>query len=49
MAKTPNLQTIPFTWHVMHSEDYQKQVQAKGDVKKFDFINMIQVFDFKMM
>lgn len=27
----------------MSSEDYEKQVKAKGDVKRFDFIHMIQV------
>lgn len=27
----------------MHSGDYEKAVQAKGNVKKFDFIHMIQV------
>uniref|UniRef100_A0A665UXU9 Histamine N-methyltransferase A-like n=1 Tax=Echeneis naucrates TaxID=173247 RepID=A0A665UXU9_ECHNA len=43
IAKTANLQKIPFTWHIMHSEDYQKQVKTKGDVKKFDFIHMIQM------
>lgn len=46
VAKIANLQKIPFGWHIMHSEDYEKQVKAKGDVKKFDFIHMIQVYDF---
>ncbi len=27
----------------MNSEDYEKQVKAKGDMKRFDFIHMIQV------
>ncbi|XP_041857669.1 histamine N-methyltransferase-like [Melanotaenia boesemani] len=43
VAKTANLQKIPFTWHIMHSEDYEKHVKAKGDMKKFDFIHMIQM------
>lgn len=43
VSKTNNLQKIPFIWHVMNSEDYEKQVKAKGEVKKFDFIHMIQV------
>ncbi|KAJ4933236.1 hypothetical protein JOQ06_030069 [Pogonophryne albipinna] len=43
VAKIANLQKIPFGWHIMHSEDYEKQVKAKGDVKKFDFIHMIQM------
>ncbi|XP_077436380.1 histamine N-methyltransferase-like [Vanacampus margaritifer] len=40
VAKTDNLEKIPFTWHVMLSEDYKKQVK---DVKKYDFIHMIQM------
>ncbi|KAM9385563.1 histamine N-methyltransferase-like [Pholidichthys leucotaenia] len=43
VAKTTNIQKIPFAWHTMSSEDYEKQVKAKGDVKKFDFIHMIQM------
>lgn len=43
VAKTPNLQKIPFAWHLMTSENYEKQVKAKGDIKKFDFIQMVQV------
>ncbi|XP_058479210.1 histamine N-methyltransferase A-like [Solea solea] len=43
VAKTANLQKIPFTWHVMHSGDYEKQVKAKADMKRFDFIHMIQM------
>lgn len=43
VAKTPNLQNIPFAWHIMHSGEYEKAVKAKGDMKKFDFIHMIQV------
>ncbi|KAL6100601.1 hnmt [Pungitius sinensis] len=43
VAKSPNLQKIPFTWHLMTSENYEKQVKAKGDIKKFDFIHMVQM------
>ncbi|XP_041807331.1 histamine N-methyltransferase A-like [Chelmon rostratus] len=43
VAKTTNLQKIPFVWHLMNSEEYEKQVKAKADVKKFDFIHMIQM------
>ncbi|XP_075960212.1 histamine N-methyltransferase A-like [Anarhichas minor] len=43
VAKTPNLQKIPFAWHLMSSENYEKQVKAKGDMKKFDFIEMVQM------
>ncbi|XP_028291632.1 histamine N-methyltransferase A-like [Gouania willdenowi] len=43
VAKTDTLQTIPFTWHVMRSEDFELQVKASPDVKKFDFIHMIHV------
>lgn len=43
VANTATLQKIPFTWHIMHTEDYEKQVEAKNDIKKFDFIHMIHV------
>lgn len=43
VAKTASLQKIPFGWHIMSSEDYVKQVKTKGEMKKFDFIHMIQV------
>ncbi|XP_030614613.1 histamine N-methyltransferase A-like [Archocentrus centrarchus] len=43
VAKTASLQKIPFGWHIMTSEDYVKQVKVKGDMKKFDFIHMIQM------
>uniref|UniRef100_A0A3P9LZZ2 Histamine N-methyltransferase n=1 Tax=Oryzias latipes TaxID=8090 RepID=A0A3P9LZZ2_ORYLA len=43
VAKTPQMQTIPFSWHAMSSEEYEKLVKTKGDVKKFDFIHMIQM------
>uniref|UniRef100_A0A8C5DDM1 Histamine N-methyltransferase-like n=1 Tax=Gouania willdenowi TaxID=441366 RepID=A0A8C5DDM1_GOUWI len=43
VAKTDTLQRIPFTWHVMRSEDFELQVKASRDVKKFDFIHMIHV------
>lgn len=43
VEKTPNLEKIPFAWNIMHSGDYEKAVQAKGNMKKFDFIHMIQV------
>lgn len=43
VAKTSSLQKIPFAWHIMNSEGYEKQVKAKGEMKKFDFIHMIQM------
>lgn len=43
VAKTTSLQRVPFVWHIMHSGDYEKKVKAKGDMKKFDFIHMIQM------
>uniref|UniRef100_A0A3Q2Z8T5 Histamine N-methyltransferase n=1 Tax=Hippocampus comes TaxID=109280 RepID=A0A3Q2Z8T5_HIPCM len=43
VAKTENLQKTPFTWHVMSSEDYRKQIK---DVKKYDFIHLIQMIYF---
>ncbi|XP_060944799.1 histamine N-methyltransferase-like isoform X3 [Limanda limanda] len=43
VAKTTSLQKVQFAWHIMHSGDYEKKVKVKGDVKKFDFIHMIQM------
>lgn len=41
VAKTDNF-TVPFHWHITTSEDYMKKAKKKGDVKKFDFIHLIQ-------
>ncbi|XP_074515857.1 histamine N-methyltransferase-like [Sebastes fasciatus] len=46
VAKTTNLQTIPFAWHFMKSEDYEMEVKAKGDMKRFDFIHMVHMIYF---
>ncbi|KAM8857283.1 histamine N-methyltransferase-like [Synchiropus picturatus] len=45
VKKTPSLKDVPFTWHVMHSEGYVKRGRAKAqkDIKKFDFIHMVQM------
>ncbi|XP_037646352.1 histamine N-methyltransferase A-like isoform X2 [Sebastes umbrosus] len=43
VAKTTNLQKIPFAWHIMSSEGYEREVKAKGDMKRFDFIHMVQM------
>ncbi|KAM4609335.1 histamine N-methyltransferase A-like isoform 1-T4 [Polymixia lowei] len=43
VAKTPNLQKIPFAWHTMTCQEYEKQVREKGKTKGFDFIHMIQM------
>ncbi|KAF7642029.1 hypothetical protein LDENG_00265810 [Lucifuga dentata] len=43
VPKTVNLQEIPFVWHNMTSKEYEKQVKEKGNMKKFDFIHMIQM------
>ncbi|XP_076603773.1 histamine N-methyltransferase A-like [Chaetodon auriga] len=43
VAKTTSLQKIPFVWHIMNSEEHERQVKAKADVKRFDFIHMIQM------
>lgn len=42
VAKTGSLQ-IPFVWHILGSEGYMRQVMAKEDKKKFNFIHMIQM------
>uniref|UniRef100_A0A672IPS2 Histamine N-methyltransferase n=1 Tax=Salarias fasciatus TaxID=181472 RepID=A0A672IPS2_SALFA len=43
VAKMASLQKISFAWHIMSSEDYEKQVKAQEEMKKFDFIHMIHV------
>ncbi|XP_061698485.1 histamine N-methyltransferase-like [Syngnathoides biaculeatus] len=43
VAKSDNLQKIPFTWHFMMSQEYRKQV---NNAKKYDFIHMIQMIYF---
>ncbi|XP_054643502.1 histamine N-methyltransferase-like isoform X3 [Dunckerocampus dactyliophorus] len=43
VMKTDNLQKIPFSWHMMPSEEYIQKAKGRGDVKKFDFIHMIQM------
>lgn len=43
VANNQNLGQIPFTWHTMCHEDYERQVKAQKDVKKFDFIHLIEV------
>ncbi|XP_012994564.1 histamine N-methyltransferase [Esox lucius] len=43
VRRTPSLQKIPFSWHTMTCEDYEKQVKEKGNMKRFDFIHMIQM------
>ncbi|XP_053732789.1 histamine N-methyltransferase A-like [Synchiropus splendidus] len=40
---TPSLKDVPFTWHVMSSEAYVKQERAKAEIKKFDFIHMVEM------
>lgn len=37
------MQKIHINWHFISSEEYIRQVKATEDVKKFDFIHMIQV------
>ncbi|XP_076015199.1 histamine N-methyltransferase-like [Genypterus blacodes] len=43
VSKTPNLKKIPFVWHSVTTEDYKTEASAKGDMKKYDFIHMIQM------
>ncbi|KAM8858205.1 histamine N-methyltransferase A-like [Synchiropus picturatus] len=40
---TPSLEDVPFTWHVMTSEAYVKQESARAEIKKFDFIHMVEM------
>ncbi|KAM6985586.1 histamine N-methyltransferase-like isoform 1-T2 [Aplochiton taeniatus] len=43
VGKSPNLQKIPFQWHSITCGDYENQSKGKADIKKFDFISMIQM------
>ncbi|XP_055727946.1 histamine N-methyltransferase-like isoform X2 [Salvelinus fontinalis] len=43
VKKTPSLQKIPFSWHTMTCGEYEKQVKDKREIKRFDFIHMIQM------
>lgn len=43
VAKTAHLQKVPFAWHAMTSGEYEKQVKDKGQIKRFDFMHMIQM------
>ncbi|KAM9485918.1 histamine N-methyltransferase isoform 2-T3 [Salvelinus alpinus] len=43
VKKTPSLQKIPFSWHAMTCGEYEKQVKDKREIKRFDFIHMIQM------
>ncbi|XP_048342579.1 histamine N-methyltransferase-like isoform X4 [Sphaerodactylus townsendi] len=42
VAKTSNLENIKFSWHKETSLEYESRMKASGDVKKWDFIHMIQ-------
>ncbi|XP_076015184.1 histamine N-methyltransferase-like [Genypterus blacodes] len=43
LSNTEHLQKIPFAWHNMIAEDYMKEVNGKEDLKRFDFIHLVQV------
>ncbi|XP_076015307.1 histamine N-methyltransferase-like [Genypterus blacodes] len=43
LSNNEPLKKIPFVWHSMTCEDYAKEVKAKEDMKKFDFIHMVQM------
>ncbi|XP_048342576.1 histamine N-methyltransferase-like isoform X1 [Sphaerodactylus townsendi] len=43
VAKTSNLENIKFSWHKETSLEYESRMKASGDVKKWDFIHMIQM------
>lgn len=43
VEKTPSLQKIPFSWHTVTCGEYEKQVKDKREIKRFDFIHMIQM------
>ncbi|KAM9804914.1 uncharacterized protein ACB057_006791 [Neosynchiropus ocellatus] len=43
VKRTPSVQNVPFTWHVMNSETYVRRERAKPEIKKFDFIHMVEM------
>lgn len=43
VAKTSNLENVKFTWHKETSHEYERQMNAKQEFKKWDFVHMIQV------
>ncbi|KAI1898340.1 hypothetical protein AGOR_G00071320 [Albula goreensis] len=43
VAKTPNLQKIPFNWNILTCQEYEKMIKDKKETKKFDFMHMIQM------
>lgn len=43
ISKISNLETVPFVWNVMRSEEYMSKIKATEDAKKFDLIHMIHV------
>ncbi|XP_012685775.2 histamine N-methyltransferase-like [Clupea harengus] len=43
VAKSPNLQKVPFAWNAVSCAEYEKQVKDTKDTKRFDFMNMIQM------
>ncbi|XP_076015201.1 histamine N-methyltransferase-like [Genypterus blacodes] len=46
VSKTPNLKKIPFVWHSVTTDGYMTVANAKGDMKKYDFIHMIQMLHY---
>ncbi|KYO18074.1 histamine N-methyltransferase-like [Alligator mississippiensis] len=43
VAKTSNLENVKFTWHKETSHEYERQMNAKQEFKKWDFVHMIQM------
>ncbi|XP_006894508.1 PREDICTED: histamine N-methyltransferase-like [Elephantulus edwardii] len=43
VAKTSNLENIKFAWHKETSSEYQNRMKEGKDLKKWDFIHMIQM------
>ncbi|KAG9340809.1 hypothetical protein JZ751_020000, partial [Albula glossodonta] len=43
VAKTPNLQKIPFNWNILTCQEYETMIKDKKETKKFDFMHMIQM------
>ncbi|XP_077791852.1 histamine N-methyltransferase-like isoform X2 [Podarcis muralis] len=43
VAKTENLENIKFSWHKETSLEYESRMKASKEVKKWNFIHMIQM------
>ncbi|NWR48111.1 HNMT methyltransferase, partial [Regulus satrapa] len=43
VAQASNLENIKFTWHKETANDYESRMKAEKEIKKWDFIHMVQM------